>query len=157
MDRGIAEDCPPLRATVFDAGRALLDNRRADVFKFMREEAQNAFVRRVMDNLPFVEIVVRVSAGKATIQRLKVLRANNDSPRRPLHCGPRCMASMSPREISVADITPATGEAPASTTEVLGGPWSPSYAAYRSLVAEVQSLKSSVKDMEMMLKSLHTE
>lgn len=155
VDDGIGVKCPPLRATVFDAGRALLENRNADVFRFMREGAQIALVRRVIDNLPLVEIIVRVSAGKATIQRLKVLRMNNSSPHRPLRSTSRSACSQ--QDTSVADSTPAPAEAPARTTEVPECPWSPSSVAYNSLVAEVESLKSTVTEMEFVLRSLDTE
>lgn len=155
VDGGVGHDCPPLRATVFEAaGRALFGNQSADSYRFMDYKFQKATLRRIMDGIPYVEIVVRVSAGVATIEQLKVLREGNNAPRRTLHSQCTLMTSRTPHQGTESEVgsTPsATGFIPRDREKLTCS------SAYNILRGEAEKLKATVKEMKSLVNSMLSE
>ncbi|CAM6129755.1 unnamed protein product [Calypogeia fissa] len=69
VDGSVGVDCPPLRASVFDAARTILKKSAGD-FSLLDEEDQVATITGAIDKIPLVECWVRVQKSTPVIQKI---------------------------------------------------------------------------------------
>ncbi|CAM6087559.1 unnamed protein product [Calypogeia fissa] len=147
VDGSIGQDCPPLRAGIFDAAKTLLNNRSPGDFSLMEEDTQVATVKGVINKMPFVYVWVRVFDCRLTIQRLAFV----DTVKRQTPGAYR-------KKIALVSMTPLSDADSYSTpTSTLSGSF---YAGSSSRHVDVnptefQTLKERVKEMESMIRNMH--
>ncbi|CAM6085996.1 unnamed protein product [Calypogeia fissa] len=147
VDGSIGQDCPPLRASIFDTAKTLLNNRNPGDFSLMEEDTQLATVEGVIGKMPFVEVWVRVFDRRPTI--LCLVFVDTMKPQMPVRAYQKKIASVSTTPLNDADSY-------STPTSTLSGSFYVGSSSRRVDVnpAEFQTLKERVKEMESMIQNM---
>lgn len=148
VDCSVGEDCPPLRAAVFDAGMTLLGGRTPEAFALLDEDVQVSTVREVIDALPYVEVIVRVHKGSASIQRLLFIRPVTSSPKQRSTPRQSQRSRLKPSAATSTQLGSKSTEPPCTSTRITD---EEEGSIARS---DFDNLKARVREMEILFNNM---